>query len=182
MPRVQKTVGRGNNGRPKKRLSKFARFALDVFAAIDDELRFCDAMFYRRRLLIAGLDCARIVMAEDEIRETRAQFRKMRERGLILGLERDGRIEYVLTEKGKELLLRLKMKTAEPDGKRTIVSYDIPENARRKRDALRELLKASGFRMIHQSTWSVGADVGEHVRAWSRKHDLAKWVKVIVAD
>ncbi|MEK9181502.1 MAG: hypothetical protein AAB786_00570 [Patescibacteria group bacterium] len=34
-----------------------------------------------------------------------------------------------------------------------IISFDIPEKLRRKRDWLREVIKNLGFKMIHQSVW-----------------------------
>ncbi|MFA6076908.1 MAG: hypothetical protein WC735_02425 [Candidatus Paceibacterota bacterium] len=38
-------------------------------------------------------------------------------------------------------------------GNSVIISFDIPERLRRKRNWLREVIRNFGFRMIHQSVW-----------------------------
>ena len=37
--------------------------------------------------------------------------------------------------------------------KLVIISFDIPEKFRRKRDWLREVIRNLGYKMIHQSVW-----------------------------
>ncbi|MBI2100398.1 MAG: hypothetical protein HYT48_03630 [Candidatus Vogelbacteria bacterium] len=63
----------------------------------------------------------------------------------------DGSITVVLTEKGKQRTLRYQIEAlaiAKPkrwDGRWRVVLFDIPENRRRIRDALRHKLKELGF-------------------------------------
>lgn len=67
--------------------------------------------------------------------------------------------KFTISSKGKIKLAQLKNKLPTRhyekiiQNKSVIVSFDIPEKLRRKRDWLREAIRNLGFRMIHQSVW-----------------------------
>ncbi|MBI4133658.1 hypothetical protein HY478_03520 [Candidatus Uhrbacteria bacterium] len=109
---------------------------------------------------------ARVTLAE-----TLREFLKERERfyKLLHRMERDGLVEktederWKLTKRGKtkwrNLLKRFdhalpvasyRMK---PGAEILILSFDIPERERRKRDWLRSVLTRLNFTLLHQSTW-----------------------------
>jgi len=97
---------------------------------------------------------------------------KRQARDLLYRLRRDGLIEEVsakngaiarLTGKGERLLANLKAKygrplpparyAAEKGNALVVVSYDIPESDRIKRDWLRSVLKNLGLEAVHKSVW-----------------------------
>ena len=81
---------------------------------------------------------------------------KMKHDGLIGKLE-NGKFE--ISKKGVDKLNKLKNSLPvrfyekTEDGGPIIISFDIPERLRRKRNWLREVIKNLGFKMIHQSVW-----------------------------
>ena len=93
-------------------------------------------------------------------RRLSAFLSKMKRDGLILERIKNEDTEIRISKKGKQKLLELKNKKM-PEGKYkiqgqnnpVIISFDIPEKMRRKRDWLRDVIKNLGFSMIHQSLW-----------------------------
>ena len=100
-------------------------------------------------------------------RETRQRYYNF-----IYKLKRDGLVEekirkdkkiFTITKKGREKLLLLRDQnrkklpktpySKEEGTKFIIVTFDVPEKERRKRDWLREALKNLGFKMIQKSVW-----------------------------
>ncbi len=97
---------------------------------------------------------------------------RARHRDLIYGLKKDELIKervkekkkyFFLTEKGKEKILELEegiknklpKNNYEPKNSErfSIVVFDVPENERRKRDWIRNVLKNLKFRMVQKSVW-----------------------------
>ncbi len=80
----------------------------------------------------------------------------LKDRGLVEEVSKNGKKFLKLTQKGElELLFkkaRFKQYTAW-DGKWRVVMFDIPEDAKHKRDKLRRLLKAQNFLMIQNSVF-----------------------------
>ncbi len=98
------------------------------------------------------------------------KVQKQRYRNMLASLKRDGLLESIkkdslelihLTPKGSETLKRLKNKPTLPsthynptkETRIVIVTFDIPEKERRKRDWLRMSLKNLELRMVHKSVW-----------------------------
>jgi len=82
---------------------------------------------------------------------------KMKHDGLIEESE-DSKIK--ISSKGMDKLGKLRnnlparyYKKETGQGNHIIISFDIPERLRRKRDWLREVVRNLGFRMIHKSVW-----------------------------
>lgn len=131
---------------------------------------------------IVSLEQAKTILARHDQRKVRERIQELQRQKKIRRRVRDGKIMFALTEKGSELLEKLRIKSVHPDGKQTVVSYDVPETCRRGRDAFRWYLKSVGFRRIHQSTWATDKDVADPIRAWVRANKLQKWVRVIVTE
>lgn len=81
---------------------------------------------------------------------------KMKHSGLVQETQNN---KFSITNKGKKKLDQLKnalparhYQIVDQDNP-IIVSFDIPERLRRKRNWLREVLRNLGFEMIHQSVW-----------------------------
>jgi len=105
-----------------------------------------------------------------EAKKSKTEILKDRKRRLVIFISKmkhDGFIEksennkFTISNKGIDKLNKLKNslparfyeKEAEQSGP-VIISFDIPERLRRKRNWLREVIKNLGFEMIHQSVWA----------------------------
>lgn len=88
-------------------------------------------------------------------RKLRLFISQMRYDGLIQESE-----DYIkISNKGKQKITKLKNRLPdrhyqlEKQKCFIVISFDIPEKFRRKRNWLREVIKNLGFEMIHQSVW-----------------------------
>ena len=81
---------------------------------------------------------------------------KMKHDGLIKELKNE---KFTISSKGIKKLDQLKQGLpgrhyeSVSQNNSVIVSFDIPEKLRRKRNWLREVIKNLGFEMVHQSVW-----------------------------
>lgn len=66
-----------------------------------------------------------------------------------------------------------------PNGLQTIVSFDIPEQHRRARDALRRYLKYLGFQRLHWSVWFSDRDWLERLTDQIKNSKTDNWVSII---
>lgn len=64
------------------------------------------------------------------------------------------------------------------DGYWTLVSYDIPEKEKVKRNYLREKLRTIGFGKWQRSVYISPHDFGQDIREWIASKDLSQWVNV----
>jgi len=102
-----------------------------------------------------------------KIRKNDLQDREIRLHRFISKMKHDGLIDkiggskakFVISKLGKTKLNQLKNKLPGRNYKKKsqnnpiIVSFDIPERLRRKRNWIREVIKNLGFEMVHQSVW-----------------------------
>lgn len=184
MPRTQKTSERKDSGRGKAALSGFKKRALEVFDALEIGITFAGE-FHNSPLRAAfmGIDGVKRKLEAQRMREQYLQLRRMRERRLIEARELNGRIQHILTEKGKELYLKLKIQTpSDSESFKTVVTYDVPEGARKGRDAFRYLLKSCGFKRLHYSVWERNGDVKKPLLEWILCHRIEKWVRVLLVQ
>lgn len=84
----------------------------------------------------------------------RRQARYLRKRGYISG---DARAGYAITSWGRQRLQELEFgmiaQTGRWDKKWRLVIFDIPEDKRKARDAVRRLIKQLGFKRLQHSIW-----------------------------
>lgn len=100
-----------------------------------------------------------------EWQDKKAKERAKRLRNFLYQMKHDGLIELdkknnlTLSESGGQKISKLKSAMPnrhyqkESSNRITIISFDIPEKLRPRRDWLREVMKNLGFKMIHQSVW-----------------------------
>ena len=98
-------------------------------------------------------------------RERELEERRKRLRNFLYQMKHDGLIEETkngkvdISEKGKQKINQLKNKLPDRHYKKEstekiiIISFDIPEKLRGKRDWFREVIRNLGFKMTHQSVW-----------------------------
>lgn len=105
----------------------------------------------------------------------RQQYVALRKKGQDLFVE--------LTEKGSQEALKktiVEKKADLPRGTYCYVSFDIPEDVRHLRDAMRLLLKDARFNMVHQSLWYTRRDVADELAQLISNLKAEKFVNVFV--
>ncbi|MBM4387396.1 MAG: hypothetical protein FJ088_06620 [Deltaproteobacteria bacterium] len=130
--------------------------------------------------------------------KTEREMRAMRRyRVLLSSLKRDGLIEehvskfgraFTVTKKGIAKLSALRKKITkkfpsvryerETSDTVTIVTFDVPEKERRKRDWLRAVLKNLKFTMVHKSVWMGKVAIPRAFLADIKRLRLAEFVEI----
>ncbi|MBI2406639.1 MAG: CRISPR-associated endonuclease Cas2 [Candidatus Harrisonbacteria bacterium] len=113
---------------------------------------------------------------------------KLRKDGLIAAQGSIARKAPQLTARGKLMLTKLRARNAiklpaptyvcVPSTKFTIITFDIPERERRKRDWLRDVLKNLKFAMLQKSVWIGKVKVPEEFLDDLKKHKLLGLVEI----
>jgi hypothetical protein len=161
------------------------RLTLRLLDTIDDATVFFYGTYrYRRVATSQGLEGLRRVMREEKRCELSERLRYLRRRGLIREKERRDVTELSLTTRGRNLLLRLRVRAApkRPDAKRLMVAFDIPETHRDARAALRQLLSSSGFKRLQDSVWLSDRDASGALSEWADAEGLRDWVRTFVVE
>ena len=95
----------------------------------------------------------------------------------------NGKKVFILTNKGKLRYESLReRKNKRWDGKWRIVSFDVYEKNRKKRDLLRRELQAYGFQMMHQSMWVYPYPCDEYVALLKSDLSFGKNVQYMLVD
>jgi hypothetical protein len=95
----------------------------------------------------------------------------------------NGRKTFSLTNKGKLRYESLKEKRVTRwDGKWRLVSFDVYEKNRNKRDLLRKELQSYGFQMIHQSTWAYPYPCDEYIALLKSDLSFGKNVQYMLVE
>lgn len=129
---------------------------------------------------------------EYEKRMGRKAFRNLiyylKKKGIIKGFKEEKTNGWLLTEKGKEKILKIKEKIdlknlkKRKDGKWIMVIFDIPEKEKNKRDFFRWTLQTLGFQMLQKSIWISPHDVLEKVKTLIKNHFLKSYVKLLIIE
>ena len=108
-------------------------------------------------------------------------------------IKRDGLLEeagdntnkqFKITQKGKSKLLQLKNNLPEKHyekkigGNVVIISFDIPERFRNKRNWFRDVIRNLGFEMIHQSVWLGKTKIPKELVENMGKLDILAYVQI----
>ncbi|OGE86072.1 MAG: CRISPR-associated endonuclease Cas2 [Candidatus Doudnabacteria bacterium RIFCSPHIGHO2_02_FULL_46_11] len=86
----------------------------------------------------------------------RQEIKRLSERGLI---KKGPKVGVVITAEGKNYLTKFSQtqitipKQKKWDGSWRLITFDIPEEERKKRDSFRYLLKGLGLGQVQQSVW-----------------------------
>ncbi|MFA6251237.1 MAG: hypothetical protein WC603_01260 [Candidatus Paceibacterota bacterium] len=90
---------------------------------------------------------------------------------------------FSLTNKGKLRYESLKEKKQKRwDGKWRLVSFDVYEKNRNKRNLLRKELQSYGFQMIHQSTWAYPYPCDEYIALLKSDLSFGKNVQYMLVE
>jgi DNA-binding transcriptional regulator PaaX len=99
----------------------------------------------------------------------------------------DGTVLVSLTEKGilralNIIFRRLEIRKEKWDGKWRIFAFDIPEECRKGRNALRYRFRSAGFYELQESLFVYPYDCQKEVTALVKLFKLEKYVRFISAD
>ncbi|MCK5413710.1 MAG: hypothetical protein KAI57_05065 [Candidatus Pacebacteria bacterium] len=134
-----------------------------------------------------------------DLYKLRNKYEKQEERQkfnqLIYYLKKNGYIKIknleqnkgvILTKKGEEKILRIKLKTKKKKGradkKWQMIIFDIPEKKRHLRDLLRSKLYLLNYKMLQQSIWICPYDVAKETEFILRKYSLDPYVKLFLIE
>lgn len=101
---------------------------------------------------------------------------------------RDGTTTLVLNEKGKKRALTYKtkdMKIEQPmvwDGKWRVIIFDIPEDKREMRDAIRNHLEHMGFYVLQRSVFAHPFDCRDQIEFLIELHEAREYVRFMVVE
>lgn len=128
------------------------------------------------------------VLPEDDMKRhykyrANHSLRKLISDGYVQEKIGDGKRFFVLTNKGKLKYESLKeRKLKKWDGKWRLVSFDVYEKNRKKRNLLRQELQAYGFRMLHQSMWVYPYPCDEYVALLKSDLSFGKNVQYMLVE
>ena len=120
-------------------------------------------------------------------KNTEQAMRNLKRSKLVIFKEKDGKFSVEITEKGKRVLKEidiseLKNKTPKDwDGLWRIIIFDIPENKKYGRDALREKMKEVGFYQLQKSVWAFPYECEKEIELLVEAFDINSFVNIITA-
>ncbi|MFH0928268.1 MAG: hypothetical protein V1821_02215, partial [bacterium] len=119
---------------------------------------------------------------KDEYRLMKQALIRLKKRRLVKILNRAEGLELALTKQGEVERLRSSILNRQDRLERgyCYVIFDIPEDAKLARDALRFFLKQAEFQQVQKSVWRTSKDVVQDLRAFINVARVEKWVTIIV--
>ena len=117
----------------------------------------------------------------DEYHMRKRDLERMRKRGFVYIETLSERLVVKITNKGytQSLIENAAMSCEKlEDGSYCVVSYDIPEYARKERDSFRRTLRIIGFEMLHKSTWVAKMNIGHYISEYVEEQGLKDFVTV----
>ncbi len=109
---------------------------------------------------------------------------KIKKDGLLCEKTEKGGTKFFLSDKGKIKLAQLKNQLPSADyqinkqNNLVVISFDIPEDLRKKRNWLREVIKNIGFKMAHKSVWFGKIKIPEEFIKDMENMNLLDYVKI----
>ncbi|MEK7104321.1 MAG: hypothetical protein AAB842_02890 [Patescibacteria group bacterium] len=121
-------------------------------------------------------------------KETEQAMQNLKRSRLVIFKEKDGKFSVEMTEKGKRVLKEIdisELKNKKParwDGLWRIVIFDIPENKKYGRKALRNKMKEVGFYQLQKSVWVFPYKCEKEVGLLVEVFDINSFVNLITAS
>ena len=165
------------NKNPKdKDLTLSANVLLYLFTAFDFLPRpFEYKTHYLKRLLSGRTDYKSYLTI----------INRLEKRGLITIFKKKKQKFLKITKKGESEALFIKAKIQTPlkwDGKWRVIVFDIPEDAREKRDQLRHLLKSNGYKNLQASVFISPYPLNREAITYLYKTGLNHYIRVLRVD
>jgi phenylacetic acid degradation operon negative regulatory protein len=110
----------------------------------------------------------------------------LRRRGCLKIIYKNGQRFLKLTKKGELEALMAKVKGKVPekawDGKWRLIVFDIPEQAREKRDKLRFLLKQAGFKKLQASVFISPYALNREAVEYLKQTGLTAFIRILKVE
>lgn len=106
-------------------------------------------------------------------------------KGLVRVISKNGKKFLLLTEKGQLEMLLIKARLPKPnkwDGKWRIAVFDIPEEARDRRNRLRNLLKQNNYIKLQNSVFINPYPLNREAISYLKKTGLISYIRLIKAE
>jgi CRISPR-associated endonuclease Cas2 len=110
---------------------------------------------------------------------------KMQKRGVLKVVKKNGKKFLKITKKGEIQTLLEKAKMSKPqkwDGKWRLVTFDIPEDHRDKRDLLRGLLRKNNFYKLQASVFINPYPLNRAAVAYLKETGLISYIRILRVD
>lgn len=110
-------------------------------------------------------------------------IKRLKDKGYLLTKTEERKIIVKLTQDGKNHISLAKLLEDKPwDGKWRIVIFDVPEDHRKLRNALRYRLKEWQFQQLQKSVWISKKDIVKELKTFIKELGIENWVKIFVAS
>jgi len=115
------------------------------------------------------------------------KFKSLKDQGLVMIGESEGKTRITLTKTGQQRILEYKademeIKKQTPwDKKWRYVFFDIPEKKKVARNVFRAKLKNLGFKQVQKSVWKHRYPCEDEVRFLARLYELSRYVNLVEA-
>jgi len=135
-----------------------------------------------------AIQLLKYVLPEDDMKRhykyrANSSLKKLMRDGYIIEKIINSRKVFILTNKGKLRYESLKEhRNKKWDGKWRLVSFDVYEKNRNKRNLLRKELQSYGFQMIHQSMWAYPYPCDEYIALLKSDLSFGKNVQYMLAE
>lgn len=122
-----------------------------------------------------------------EKRRIRSTIKRLEGQKLICWSEEDGKTKLTLSERGRRKVLRYKLddlkirKTYKWDGLFRVIIFDIPENKKAAREALRKKLKELEFHQLQKSVFVTPFECRDEIDFLKNVYEVAPCVSYILA-
>ena len=107
---------------------------------------------------------------------------ELQRRGYLRISNAGGGSSVEFTTKAKMKIIDRITAEREPSERYHFVSFDLPQEFRKKRDQLRRSIKRPGFVQIQQSLWVTNKDVGDLLQAIAGELEVEKYLVYIVSS
>ena len=170
-------------------MSRFANFTKTILLSllIGGAILFVLSSTAGTRKLLKGV--GRELRKRDQRRRFLQTLAYLRRKKYISYIEeKDGSVKIVLTEGGKKRALRYKLetmalpKTKKWDGKWRIIAFDIPEEKKAARNALREKMQSLGMVFLQKSLWAWPYECKDEIDFIAEVFGVGRYVHYIVAE
>ncbi|MDO8486902.1 MAG: CRISPR-associated endonuclease Cas2 [Candidatus Curtissbacteria bacterium] len=110
-------------------------------------------------------------------------IKRLKDKGYLLTKREERKIIVELTQDGRNYISLAKLLEDSPwDGKWRIVIFDVPEDHRKLRNALRYRLKEWQFQQLQKSVWISKKDIVKELKSFIKEVGVENWVKIFVAS
>jgi DNA-binding transcriptional regulator PaaX len=159
----------------KHRLKRFGLLTIDILEAVMEMSSMAIQVFNPREFN------KRLKYDDYSPSRTLGQLKRLIKCGYLEPVENNGRQSVVLTKKGQIKLLENKQ-VMQFDGKWRMLTFDVPEKIRARRDSFRASIKRIGFKQVQKSLWACPYTHADEIKIVIEEHHLQKYVAFLLVE